>query len=241
MTRAQRREEMRRARQKNIPTIELPNGLVMAPTRRRLTAMATDVAILLALFTAVSFIGGRQVDNHFPGEQHKQSQEITKANHLQDQIDAEKKKVTAAEKAHDPAAEKAAKSKQKSLQNEHDAVKKDVDRITREFAPGLKLVYAIGVLLVFLYLVPLTALSGQTIGKRAQKIKVVKLADGSVPGWSVALRRFAIPFAVSMVLGVLFLGEFALLLGIVAVVGWVNRPDRQGFHDRMAKTVVVEA
>src|SRR5262249_22584691 len=157
------------ARQKNMPTIELPNGLVMAPTRSRLMAMATDIVILLALFTLVSFVGGRQIDHQHPGEQHKQSQEIKKANHIQDQIDAEKKKVTAPQKAHDTAAESAAKVKQSSLQKEHDALKKDVDRISREFAPGLKLVYAIGVVVVFLYLVPLTAISGQTIGKRVQK------------------------------------------------------------------------
>src|SRR5262249_9511441 len=174
--------------------------------------------------------------------------ERSEANHLQKQvdslskkIDAAKKDVSSAQKKHDTAAENAAKRKQNDYQKSKDTKTKRIDAINKDFAPGLKLVYAIGVLVAFVYLVPMTALTGQTIGKRLQKIRVVKSSDGSVPGWSAAIRRFAIPLGIALILGVLFLGEFALLLGIVVIVGWVNRPDRQGIHDRFAKTVVVEA
>jgi curved DNA-binding protein CbpA len=238
VTRAQKRNEMRRAR-KPLPTVTLPNGLTMAPTRNRLMALATDVVILLALFSAVQLLGANQVDKRFPGER-------THANHIQKRVDALNKEISADKKAVSAAkansdAEKAAKQQQTAHEKTRDAYNDEIKKINEDSAPGLKIVYAIGVLVAALYLIPLTAITGQTIGKRIQKIRVVKLADGSVPGWAVAVKRYGAPLGIALLLGVLFLGEFALLLGIVAVVGWVNRPDRQGLHDRLAKTVVVEA
>jgi uncharacterized RDD family membrane protein YckC len=37
------------------------------------------------------------------------------------------------------------------------------------------------------------------------------------------------------------LGPVAALLVIVAIVGWTRNPNRQGMHDRFAKTLVVNA
>jgi hypothetical protein len=241
-TRAQRREEMRRARKEQMSaTITLPNGQTLAPVRNRLMALATDAVILLALFSAVQLIGANQVDRRFPGERTHASHLQKRVDALNDTISADKKAVSAAQDKKDAAAEKAAKDKQAADQKRHDAYNDQIDAINRDFAPGLKTVFAIGVLVAFLYLVPMTALTGQTIGKRMQKIRVVKAGDGSVPGWAVSAKRFAVPLGIALVLGVLFLGEFALALGMVAIVGWVNRPDRQGMHDRLARTVVVEA
>jgi curved DNA-binding protein CbpA len=242
VTRTQRRDEIRRARKQQMSTtVTLPTGQNLAPVRNRLIALATDAVILLALFSAVQLIGANRVDHRFPGERTHASHLQKRADALKTKISADKKAVTAAQDKKDTAAATAAKARQDADQKQQDDYNDQVTKVNRDFAPGLKVVYAIGVLIAFLYLVPLTALTGQTIGKRVQKIRVVKIADGSVPGWAVALKRFAIPLGVALVLGVLFLGEFALLLGIVAVVGWVNRPDRQGLHDRLAKTVVVEA
>jgi RDD family protein/DnaJ-like protein len=242
VTRTQRREEIRRARKKQMTaTVTLPNGLTLAPVRSRLMALATDAVILLALFSAVQLIGAKQVDHRFPGERTHASHLQKRVDALKDKISADKKAVTAAQDKKDTAAETAAKARQTADQKQQDDYNHQIDKVNQDFAPGLKVVYAIGVLIAFLYLVPLTALTGQTIGKRLQKIRVVKAADGSVPGWAVTAKRFSIPLGIALLLGVLFLGEFALLLGIVAVVGWVNRPDRQGLHDRLAKTVVVEA
>ncbi|HEX4492366.1 MAG TPA: RDD family protein [Acidimicrobiia bacterium] len=242
VTRAQRREEIRHARQNRMTaTVTLPNGLVVAPVRRRLVALATDVVILLALFSAVQLIGARQVDKRFPGERSHASALQKRVDAVDKTIDADKKKVSAAKDKHDTAAEKTATDEQNADQKKKDGYNKEIDDINRDFAPGLKVVYAIGVLVAFLYLVPLTALTGQTVGKRLQKIRVVRVADGSPVGWKPTLIRFGLPLGVAMLLGVLILGEFALLLGIIFIIGWVNRPDRQGIHDRLAKTVVVEA
>jgi curved DNA-binding protein CbpA len=242
VTRAQRRDEVRKARGKQrLPTIVLPKGVTMAPTRNRITAMLIDLLVLLVLFTTVQYFGVKQVDNRHPGESQKATQEVKDANKVQDRINADKKKVSDAQKKHDTVAENVAKAQQAKDQKAHDKLKADVDRIDRELAPGLKLVFFIGIVIAFLYLVPSTALTGQTLGKRIQGIRAARL-DGSVPGWSSAVVRFGVPLLVASFLGiVLSFGLLGLAVAVIGMVGWVTQPNRQGLHDRLAKTVVVEA
>jgi uncharacterized RDD family membrane protein YckC len=38
-----------------------------------------------------------------------------------------------------------------------------------------------------------------------------------------------------------FLGPLAPAVVLILMVGWVTNPNRQGMHDRFAKTIVVEA
>jgi uncharacterized RDD family membrane protein YckC len=37
------------------------------------------------------------------------------------------------------------------------------------------------------------------------------------------------------------LGQIAFVIGLVVVLGWMRNPKRQGWHDRLAKTIVVDA
>ena len=81
------------------------------------------------------------------------------------------------------------------------------------------------------YHVGLVARTGQTIGKRWMRIKVVDAITGAVPNLDQAGRRAA-PVLVQIipVLGA---------LGPVLYVPALWRPRRQGLHDRLAATVVV--
>jgi uncharacterized RDD family membrane protein YckC len=82
------------------------------------------------------------------------------------------------------------------------------------------------------YEVLLTALTGQTVGKRLLGIKVVDATTGAVPDLDQSVRR-AVPVLLQRVP---IIGGFAGLLYLPVV--W--RPRRQGFHDTLAGTVVVD-
>jgi uncharacterized RDD family membrane protein YckC len=83
----------------------------------------------------------------------------------------------------------------------------------------------------FLYETTLIALRGQTLGKVATRIRVVRLDDGAVPGWGPAFVRWLIPVAASIVP----FGALPVYLWLL----WDRR--RQGLHDKAARTLVVVA
>jgi curved DNA-binding protein CbpA len=254
-TRAAQRAQARRTRAARQPTIVLPEGLTMAPTRSRLSALGFDLMVLLLIFAGVQFIGLKLVDNHFPGERHRGSDLLSQERKVAKKVSDDKKRVSAADakavaaKArHDTTAEQAAKAeattaraaeaKDKKLQ---DQLNKEIDKINRHLAPWINLIFVAGVLLMLLYLVPSTAITGQTLGKRLRGIRVVRL-DGSRPGWATALVRFGVPLLVATVLAVfLRFGLLGLPVAVLGMIGWISHPNRQGLHDRLAKTVVVEA
>ena len=89
--------------------------------------------------------------------------------------------------------------------------------------------------LAMLYLVPSTARTGKTFGMRNRGIKVIRL-DGSPVGWYPAFVRFFIPVLLAVAIP-----SFGPVLGL-GMVGWGYRDrNRQGIHDKLAKTVVVVA
>jgi len=95
---------------------------------------------------------------------------------------------------------------------------------------GLRL---LGRVLPFAYEVPLIALWGQTVGKRVIGIRVIG-PDGRPPGWGRSLRRWLLPFALGMVP---FIGG---LLAMAALLRAAFVADRRGFHDLVARTVVLQ-
>ena len=94
-------------------------------------------------------------------------------------------------------------------------------------------------MLALLYLVPMTAMTGQTLGMRGRKIRVVRV-DGSPVGWwpsfAALLRPADLRVSATATLGLI--GP----LHRVGVVAWGFRdPNGQGLHDKLARTIVVEA
>ena len=86
-----------------------------------------------------------------------------------------------------------------------------------------------------LHKVPLTAIKGQTLGKMAAGIRVVRVADGSVPGWPRSILRWILPLAL------LFIPLFGWIMLALSnsLVLWGGR-DRQGVHDSVAGMLVVK-
>lgn len=252
-TRAEQRAEIRRARAERKPTIAMPQGLTMAPTRARLSALGFDVAVLLLIFLGCQLVGAKIIDSRYPRQTDRISAISDEVKAIDKKIsagskeeDAANKQVEAAAKRGDDAAEKTAKRAASKARAANASEKKQRDRLeaenkklNNELKPATILFFAATALLLAIYLVPSTALTGQTIGKRLRSVRAVKL-DGSVPGWSVALTRFGVPLLVATLLSPI-LGPLALGVVLIGMVGWVSNPNRQGLHDRLAKTIVVEA
>jgi uncharacterized RDD family membrane protein YckC len=91
---------------------------------------------------------------------------------------------------------------------------------------------------MLLYLVPLSARTGQTFGKRLFQIRVVQV-DGTPIGVRSAIGRYGIVVLASMFLGA-FIFPLGFALVLFGVLGWQRNPNLQGLHDRMSKTIVVD-
>jgi uncharacterized RDD family membrane protein YckC len=87
-----------------------------------------------------------------------------------------------------------------------------------------------------LYEVVLIRRRGQTVGKRALGIEVIRVTDGRHPDWSASTMRYLLP-----VLPALVPVPGLVLLSPVIYLVAVLDPMRRGWHDRAAGTIVVEA
>ena len=86
-----------------------------------------------------------------------------------------------------------------------------------------------------LYEVPLIAVRGQTLGKRALQVKVVRLDNGLAPGWRKSIGRTIIPMAAALIPLAGWIGALLVYSSLL----WNDR--RQGLHDRAVKTLVIRA
>ncbi len=83
-----------------------------------------------------------------------------------------------------------------------------------------------------LYEVPMVALRGQTPGKILNNMNVVAFEDGRPPGWGRSCARWA-------VLWVPLFIPLGVVLTLLIASSPLFDPDRRGWHDRIAGTMVV--
>jgi hypothetical protein len=86
-----------------------------------------------------------------------------------------------------------------------------------------------------IYLVPITVITGSTLGMRSRKIKVVR-TDGSRAGWYPVFLRFLIPILIALAIPTL-----GPIVGLGVVLWGYRDPNGQGVHDKLARTLVVDA
>ncbi|TYK49300.1 RDD family protein [Actinomadura decatromicini] len=111
--------------------------------------------------------------------------------------------------------------------------------------PRLVIGYAIVFLLGFVYFTVTHAKWGQTLGKKALGIRLVKASDHSAVSWDQAAGRQAFVYVITV--GTSVVNLLSPVLGILGLVGlldnawilWDQR--RQALHDKVAGTVVVKA
>ena len=91
------------------------------------------------------------------------------------------------------------------------------------------LVTVIGIL----YEVTLVATRGQTLGKMATGITVIRSDNGQIPGWGKSTGRWALP----NLLG--FIPYIGVLITIVCYLSLTWGHNHQGWHDKAAGTYVI--
>ncbi|MFI0450976.1 RDD family protein [Actinomadura sp. 6N118] len=103
---------------------------------------------------------------------------------------------------------------------------------TVTYSPGTGLANLIILALVFLYFWFMTRKYGQTLGKKALGIRVVREEDGGAVDNSQALSRAGLYTVVLIV---------CCCVGGIIDVAWIlGDPRRQALHDKVARTVVVK-
>ncbi|WP_131742109.1 RDD family protein [Actinomadura roseirufa] len=110
--------------------------------------------------------------------------------------------------------------------------------------PRLLAGYAIAFVLGFAYYTVLHVRYGQTIGKRAAGIRLVRADDRSAVSWGQVLARQG--FVYALTIGTAVLNLVGPLGGVVGLAGLLDNawilwdPRRQSVHDKIAGTVVVK-
>ena len=242
---ADRAEKRRPAREPAKPTITLPAGTQFPTTKQRLFAMMIDLGVLLFLVLIASFVVAPAVDRAM----HKPI--VDRIDVLRKDLD---KKTTQADKL-DKAASALDKSKgakspdaiaaHNEAKQYRDHTLKDAttafDNQTKKLVPLNITITGAALLIGLLYLVIPSARTGQTVGKRLQGIRVVRV-DGSPLGFGGSLRRYGTILLVTFLLVfVTPLGALGAALVLFGVTMWTRNPNHQGMHDRIVKTIVVTA
>ena len=113
----------------------------------------------------------------------------------------------------------------------------------RDYSESLQSVGLLLAALGAIYEIAFIAMKGQTPGKMATRIRVVRAGDlfqpewGRPPSWGRSLVRWGLPF----VLGIpAYFFPFGNLLALLCYLSLTWDRDRQGWHDKVASTFVVK-
>ena len=93
-----------------------------------------------------------------------------------------------------------------------------------------------------IYEVSMVALKGRTLGKMATRIMVVRAENGGLPEWEHSFRRWA-PIGLCMIFNAWVQPPELPIFGVLVVLiylSFVWDKKRQGWHDRVGKTLVVK-
>jgi uncharacterized RDD family membrane protein YckC len=105
--------------------------------------------------------------------------------------------------------------------------------------PGTRLAEFVAVLIAFLYFWLQHAKWGQTLGKRAAGIRLVRMADGGAVSWGQAAWRTGFSILFALVISLLTCGFGGIL--ILMDPAWLLwDPRRQALHDKAARTLVIK-
>ena len=213
-------------------TVVLPEGMELADNRKRGTALAIDFLIVFAIYlVALVLVLPAVIKNQYPAE----SKRIDAINAQIKQLD--KAKSTADDRAGNSKLSKAdqaaAKAQSKVLDKRITKKNDTISSISKKFQGTALAIYGALLAVLLAILVPATALTGKTLGMRFQKIHVVR-QDGSPVTWIGAFSRFLVPLALAI-----FIPSLGAIAGLGMVLWFFRDRNHQGFHDKLAKTLVV--
>jgi hypothetical protein len=229
--------ERRSVRANAKPTVTLPPGMYFPSTKRRLFAMFIDLALLLVLF-----IGSQLLVVHLEKSQHKAVYDrVTELNNTtipkaHDATNKAKKAASANVDCKKPTTgnDKAycdAKAAEKKLNDELIAKQKVL-------APTQNLVSGAFFLLSLLILLVPSLFGGQTLGKRLQHVRLMRV-DGSPARWMEVFRRYTALVFAAYVLSTILRSPVGALIVVFVATLWTRNPNQQALQDKFAKTLVL--
>lgn len=235
------------------PSIAVPEGMRLAEPRTRGMALLFDIAVLIVIFFGVSLILPRLVQSNYNDIQDR----VSSVNDLHDARQSLSDAQQSANDAKGASDTKSAQSDLKSAQNDYNKALKDAkdngapaakvdnknakqlqtyaDDLTDKIKTTGYITTLATLILGLLYLVPITAKKGYTLGMRGRRIRVVRV-DGSPCGWYAALVRFSLPLLLAVAIP-----SFGPILGLGMVAWAYFDRNGQGLHDKLARTIVVDA
>ncbi len=206
----------------------------LAEPRARGLALLIDFSILFVIYIlALSLVLPALLKSQYP----TQTDRIDAINKQVDKLDRAKSNADddAGNKKLSKQQRDAAKAKSKKLDKQITAKNDKVTEIAKDFQSFALLMYGVLLAVFLAILVPSTAISGQTLGMRLRRVRVVRI-DGSKVGWAGAFGRFVIPLAIA-----LLLPQLGAIIGLGMVLWFLRDKNRQGVHDKLARTLVVDA
>ncbi|MFM7060814.1 MAG: RDD family protein [Actinomycetes bacterium] len=230
------------------PVIPLPAGTSLADTRPRVLGMVFDLTVIILLVFVCQIGGQRIIESQYPAETARidaaREARVDASEALSEAEDARRAAERDLAGARGSAAKAEARAELADAKDAERAAERADERAADSLAtaqedlrgPGT-MILVLSALIGLVYLVPSTAITGRTLGMRLRGTKVVRV-DGSPATWGAAFVRFLIPVAITTAL---FYSLPGLLLGLGAVLFWLWDPNRQGLHDRLARTLVVAA
>jgi uncharacterized RDD family membrane protein YckC len=97
------------------------------------------------------------------------------------------------------------------------------------------MLFLLGLIVVGLVQMILLSMSGQTVGKKIMRIRIVKMLDGSNPGFlGAVLLRAWIP---GLIIGLPCVGNVFALVDVL----FISADDQRCLHDHIAGTTVIVA
>jgi curved DNA-binding protein CbpA len=229
-----------------------PPGVRPPPPRGRVVAMLIDLAVLLVIVLAVQTGGNRIIDNVYKEETDQLDlldDQIDEAEDerdaAEDRVDEADERIDRAQNQNDAAAEEEARTERRAAQQEADDADRRVERLDDEaqdvqskLVPAQLMLTGAILVLALLYLVPSSVATGRTLGKQLLGIRVVNV-DGTRLGLRGALLHYGAPVLLALLLLPL-LGQLVVFIVLIGVLTWPRNVNRQGLHDRLAGTLVVD-
>jgi uncharacterized RDD family membrane protein YckC len=212
-------KQARPARTTPQPTIPLPAGTTLAEPRVRGMAMLFDISLLLLLYIGVQFFVPQLIQSDYK--------------HISDQISACNNVNDNAKTASKSDKLLCGTDTTLTVKQQESAASKESSKLQDQIKTTQYVTLVIIFALWMLYLVPAVALTGRTLGMRGRRIKVIRV-NGLPCGWVPSFLRFLIPCAFALAIPTL-----GPVIGLGVVIWGFRDPNRQGFHDKLAKTIVV--
>jgi hypothetical protein len=205
--------------------VDLPNGLTAASSRDRINALIVD-ALLIYIIAVILVPLAFSPLSHDAFVVKKGGTQVGSAHKITGDAQAEK-----AQKAALLADEKAKVAKETKPGKTPAKVTVSKERV---YTGGqIALLSFSSMLAALCVVVPSSAITGQTLGKKIFRVRLTGV-DGGRPGWRLSFLHYAPPILLAVLIPTL-----GPLLALGLVLWFLRDPLRQGLHDKLAKTFVV--